>query len=324
MSVAPAQVKARCAQNQCSPIVVTGAHRSGTTWVGKVMASAPRTFYLQETFNVEYPNPFTAIRMKWSYQRFSGDGESAERRVFQDVFALRFRCDPKDPSRVLSRRGLMRRCFHLLRWESTDPAKCTIIMKDPLALFSIPWLVRHFGVRPVIMIRHPAAFVSSLRVQGWFFDFGNFLSQPGLVEDMFPHERHRIEEMARRQHTDVVSESAFLWRLLYTVVAKYRREYPAWTFVRHEDISRNPAEEFRRLFVSLGLWYTPRADAYLNSTITREDRGYVRSSTPVSDVVRNSAENVFVWKQRLTEAEIARTREVVGDVASEFYADEEW
>ncbi|MCF8233846.1 MAG: hypothetical protein K9G67_15655 [Bacteroidales bacterium] len=33
-------------------ILVTGAHRSGTTWVGHVMREAPEVHYIHEPFNV--------------------------------------------------------------------------------------------------------------------------------------------------------------------------------------------------------------------------------------------------------------------------------
>ena len=33
------------------PILVTGSHRSGSTWVGKMIASHPRVAYVEEPFN---------------------------------------------------------------------------------------------------------------------------------------------------------------------------------------------------------------------------------------------------------------------------------
>ncbi|HUH21151.1 MAG TPA: hypothetical protein VLZ09_04715, partial [Gaiellaceae bacterium] len=36
------------------PILVTGAHRSGTTWVGKMLALAPGVGYVHEPFNPRF------------------------------------------------------------------------------------------------------------------------------------------------------------------------------------------------------------------------------------------------------------------------------
>ena len=51
--------------------------------------------------------------------------------------------------------------------------KDTPIIKDPIALFSAPWLAKTFDMNVLVMIRHPAAFCSSLKLKDWKFDFNN-------------------------------------------------------------------------------------------------------------------------------------------------------
>ena len=58
------------------------------------------------------------------------------------------------------------------------------LLKDPIALFSTPWLVDRFNVHAVVMIRHPAAYVSSVSRLGWRFDFGYLLGQDLLMRDL--------------------------------------------------------------------------------------------------------------------------------------------
>ncbi|MBK8419704.1 sulfotransferase [Candidatus Villigracilis saccharophilus] len=38
--------------NKNNPILVSGAHRSGTTWVGRMLAANPQTAYISEPLNV--------------------------------------------------------------------------------------------------------------------------------------------------------------------------------------------------------------------------------------------------------------------------------
>ena len=40
--------------SSAKPILVTGAHRSGTTWVGKMLALAPGVGYVHEPFNPRF------------------------------------------------------------------------------------------------------------------------------------------------------------------------------------------------------------------------------------------------------------------------------
>ena len=39
-------------------VLVTGSHRSGTTWVGKILAEAPETCYLHEPFKPGWHPPY--------------------------------------------------------------------------------------------------------------------------------------------------------------------------------------------------------------------------------------------------------------------------
>ena len=58
------------------------------------------------------------------------------------------------------------------------------LVKDPFALFSSEWLADRFAVVPIIMIRKPVAFVSSIKRLNWGFDYEqNWLTQPLLMRD---------------------------------------------------------------------------------------------------------------------------------------------
>ena len=48
------------------PILVTGAHRTGTTWVGRLLAAAPAVAYISEPLNVLHrPGVFRAKVANW-------------------------------------------------------------------------------------------------------------------------------------------------------------------------------------------------------------------------------------------------------------------
>lgn len=37
------------------PILITGSHRSGSTWVGTMIAESPSVQYIHEPFNIDHP-----------------------------------------------------------------------------------------------------------------------------------------------------------------------------------------------------------------------------------------------------------------------------
>src|SRR5438067_1059673 len=142
------------------PILVTGGIRSGTTWVGRMIASHPRVAFLAEPFNVRRPP--SPVRHFFPYvteaeqERFHVyvDGVLSHRNpaVYQVAGSW------SRPLRVLARR-LRCRWWHFRGYRP--------LVKDPAALFSSEWLARTFGFQVVLLSRHPAAFVSSLKRLGW-------------------------------------------------------------------------------------------------------------------------------------------------------------
>jgi hypothetical protein len=165
------------------------------------------------------------------------------------------------------------------------------------------------------MVRHPAAFVSSLKTHGWFFDFHNLLKQPEAIDTFFPEERNALEVVAQRQFTDIVHEAAVLWRVLHKVILKYRDLYPGWQYVRLEDIARDPLREFRQLAEGAGLADIWQTDEELQRAFRRAGP----FQTP--DEGKGC---VPIWRSRLSAEEIAKVRELTASAAARFYPDAEW
>jgi hypothetical protein len=118
------------------------------------------------------------------------------------------------------------------------------LLKDPFALFSVPWFAEQLECQVVILVRHPLAFASSLKRLDWSFDFGDLLGQPLLMAGWLSSFRPEMERM-QRQPGDVISQANLLWRMIYGTVARYRLTLPGVTVVRHEDLSLDPVRRAR-------------------------------------------------------------------------------
>ena len=196
------------------------------------------------------------------------------------------------------------------------------LVKDPIAVLAAPWLAHEFGMQVVVMIRHPAAYAGSLRRLHWTHDFSHFLDQPGLVDTLVPDLRADIEEFARRP-PDIVDQAALLWNVIYTVIDRYRVEHPDWLFVRHEDLSADPAGGFRRLFGRLALVYSPTVARFVEETSSASNPAEADEGV-VHTLRRDSAASVRTWHDRLTADEVARVRARTEETAALFYADSAW
>ena len=296
------------------PILVTGAHRSGTTWVGKMLKLAPGVGYLHEPFN-----PLTPPGMSSApFDRFFVSVTPANEARYEAGLArtLRFGYAVGPQVRALrSPREAVSAAHDAASFARNRIRRARPLMKDPIALFSAEWLAERFGMDVVVTVRHPAGFVSSVTRIGWRQDFTDLVGDERLVA---------FDEDIRAQAEnpgDLFTQTILLWRICYALVDGYRQRHPEWHFVRHEDVSRDPVPEYERLYRGLGLEFTERA--------RREIESATAATNPAEadwrhGVRLDSRANVKGWRSRLSAEEIEQIREQSRDVWPLFYGDEDW
>jgi hypothetical protein len=197
-----------------------------------------------------------------------------------------------------------------------------LLLKDPLALFSAEWLARRFGFRVVVLIRHPASFVSSIVRLNWGFDYErNWLAQPLLMDDLLAGYEGRFSGYHGEE--DLVGEGIVVWSALYDVVSRYRERHPDWTFLRYEDIARDPLAGFGSLYRELGLTWSHKVADEIGRFSSSDNPGDVTPQRK-HDIKRDSRAAADTWRTRLTADQIARVRTETEPVWRRFYADEEW
>jgi hypothetical protein len=302
-----------------TPILVTGTHRSGTTWVGKMLAADAMTAYISEPLNVLHrPGVFHA-RVSYWYQYVCNDNESQFLPAFQEL--LEFDYHLWDEIRSLrSRRDFLRMGRDFLIFYNGLMRGQRPLLKDPFAVFSAPWFAKRLNCRVVITVRHPAAFVSSLKRLNWPFDFQDLLAQPLLMRDHLEPFRADMESI---KPEDVIGQAALLWKLIYRSVQANRERHPEFLVVRHEDLSRDPVSGYRALYEALDLEFTPRVEKMiLNSSSSENPRESSRKK--VHAIKLDSRASVDNWKKRLTAEEIRRVREMTEKVSTLYYSDAEW
>jgi hypothetical protein len=152
---------------QRNPILVTGSHRSGTTWVGRMLAKAPDVCYIHEPFNVSDPPGPGVCNVRfdhWFTHVHAGNEDRyypALRKTIESKYSL------ASALRTVQSLGDLRHVMHEYRhFDKHRRRGSRSSLKDPLALLSAEWLAERFGAVVLIVIRHPAAFVSSIQRGG--------------------------------------------------------------------------------------------------------------------------------------------------------------
>ena len=195
-----------------------------------------------------------------------------------------------------------------------------VLMKDPFAVFSAEWFAKCLNCKVVIAVRHPTAFVSSLKRLNWPYNFQDLLDQPLLMRDFLEPYRGQIETA---KADDVIGQSALLWKLIYRVVHTTVERNPGFIAVRHEDLSLDPINGYRKLYETLGLDFTSRIEKIIRNS-SSSDNPVEPSRKNIYSVKLDSRSNIDNWKKRLELDEIKRIRNVTEEVSQLFYPDVEW
>jgi hypothetical protein len=292
-------------------ILVTGSHRSGSTWVGNVLSAAKGISYIHEPFNIDV-YPHSPVRYWFEYlSAYTDDAHQQEIKGFIENL-LRVNLHQL-PAEILKRKSLSA-IKTLLKQKIAHAQADRRIIKDPIAFMSAEWMAAHFCKFVILTIRHPAAFVASLKVKNWTFDFNHFALQQNLLTAyLFPYEK-QIVDFAQKP-PDIIQQACLLWNCIHHTIMQYQVNHPDWLFVRHEDLSLYPEAEFEKMFAYLGLPFDDTVKTYLRQSVEN-----------VKSTGQNisAKENITNWKKRLTSDEIDCIRNNTKQIADAFYSDEEW
>jgi hypothetical protein len=303
------------------PILVTGAHRTGTTWVGKMLAASGEAAYISEPLNVWHrPGVMRTPVGRW-YTYICAENEADFLPAFRQTLGFRYHTWTEIHS-LHSRKDVLRMGRDWSIFLRGRILHQRALLKDPFAVFSAPWFANRLDCQVVITIRHPAAFASSLKRLNWPFDFNDLLAQPVLMQAWLEPFRHEMTSIAR-DPGDIIGQASLLWRMVYQVVAAFQQQYPDFQVVRHEDLSLDPPQSYRLLYSLLGLHFTPRAQKTILEFSNSENPKEL-SKDRVHAVRLDSQANLYNWKNRLSNDEITRIRRLTEEIADLYYPDQAW
>jgi hypothetical protein len=307
--------------DQKRPLLVTGAHRSGTTWVGKMLAANGQFAYISEPLNVLHRPGIMRTPVKHWYTYICAENEAHYLPALRETLAYRYHVWDELKS-LRSRKDFLRMgrdlgIFIAGRLRSQRP-----LLKDPFSIFSTAWFAERLDCQVVITVRHPAGFASSLKRLGWDFDFSDLLQQDLLMRDWLGPFRSQMEAYLDKPE-DVIGQSSLLWRMIYQVVDVLRTRFPHFIVVRHEDLSLDPLSGYRELYTDLGLDFTDKVKQTILQSSSSENPKQL-SKRAVHSVQLDSRANLQNWKRRLSPEETERVRCLTQDLASRYYPEPSW
>jgi len=319
------------------PILITGSHRSGTTWVGNIIRNLPRIYYLHEPLT---PNSITRglfnTDIWYKYYDPKKEYENIEA-ILNELFSGSYpfkamfhfknslpHTDYRNPNGIndgkIDLKYFKWRINAYIDSKRLNKKEIIPLIKDPIALTAAEWIYHKWNSKNVILIRHPAAFVSSLIRLNWRFNFENFTKQPDLIDRFLGPYRSQINNPPK----DFISEASLIWTCITKIIIEYQKLYPNWLYIRHEDLSYDPINEFELLFKRLELSFSNKVKRFIQSTSSHSNPSEVSKKTKVHQLQRDSRKNIKNWKKRLSKDEIKLIRDKTEHLSNKFYLDKDW
>ncbi len=305
------------------PILVTGGNRTGTTWVGKMLSLAEETFFVWEPFNQEYPLPILGHPLKHHYRMILPEETGRVRRFIKAKAFSELICSVKGGHTLKKKAAKLHGLFTAVFNYSSG--KTAPLFKDPIALMSAEWMETEFQAQVVVMVRHPGAYVNSIKRLDWATNMEEFAQQPQLMATLpesLQKEIHRRIASRKKPTGYVLEEAALCWKVFYQVVNQYSKKHPDWILVRHEDLSLNYHEEFKKLYASLGLTWTGSIQEKIEQSCSPRNKIVQGEICHASR--QNSAAVTRVWKTALSKAEQTTVRRITEPVSQYFYDNSSW
>ena len=300
-------------------IFVTGAPRSATTFVGRMLSAPLRVDYIHEPFNPDCGIP--GLEQRFLYLRPGREAPDPYRKPIDGLFRyqakLRTGYYPEDtPAKRAIKRIVGSRGPFYYRLAKLNLFHTAAVIKDPIGCLLTTYLAERHGVRPVVLIRHPVAVAASVKRLGWASSLDFLRDQPDLVEDHFTP-----DTLTRADLSTPVRAAAWEWWALNTVLLSEAARHPTWIVVRHEDLSRDAVPVFRRLYGELGLPWSKRVEWEIRRRSSTRNPAEARRGR-TQDFSRDSRNLFDLRLGMLTAEERREVFEITRDVALEAYSEE--
>ncbi len=288
-------------------LVICGLPRSGTTFLGQVVARDQRVTVIHEPLNKDFgvqdvPQWFPEL------QQSTSEGADAELlELIDDIIhaeATWTRTAPSEYSLAtrLSKTiyggsgGLAWAKLGFTKWLKRWPSH--VCWKDPFATFLVEHLMQTYGARVVGLIRHPGALYVSQSRQ-YLPSYSDWTVSSGDAET------HHLEQVAA------------LWIKQAHYFSEMATRYENFLLLTHEDLCCSPLDQAERVCTHFDIELTTEMIEF----IKHSTEGNKITATPgkLHSFRRNSRQLIDDWRTDISEEHAHQLRTLVGNNISPFY-----
>jgi hypothetical protein len=267
-------------------IVLAGSGRSGTTWLGNIIAANWSFRIIFEPFDARQVPEAKAAGIPLRPYCSPGEGHP-------DFYSFtRLALAGKLRNRWVDQEG---RRFWAWRF----------VLKTIRATLLLAWIDENFHSPIVYLIRHPGSVIASRCRLGWESHLDVFLSEPALMRDYLSPYTDVIKSVKTE-----VQKHTVMWCVENVIPLKQLPHYD-WIFCTYEHFYTEPLKETHRLLSRLGL---------------KETRARLHTVRELSHVTHKESalkmgKNILTeWKKELSTKDIADMTTILREFGINLYS----
>lgn len=309
-------------------LLVTGVPRSGTTFLGRVIAFSPLVNYLWEPFNQKYrkgiPDYYPYIGHSSSFYK-----KQIYKKIINDTIkyknlnsVININKNDNFAIKLFKFVGINKNFFRykLCQIKNYLFDYKILLIKDPIAIFLTEYLIKEFDFKVIVSIRHPAAVYDSRKKLNWIFNYNWWERQKDFNKDIL--KEHKYYHLNFKNN--LIINSSVHWLICYSYIDKLVQQYKEnILIVRHEDLSNKPIEEYRYIYKWLSLEFDDKISHKINK-ITKGNKIEKTSSNLAKLESRNSQKVIFKWKESLTIDELKAIENITYKISKKYYKDKKF
>ena len=302
-------------------IFLTGPIRGGTTWAGNMIGLSKEVKQVTEILN-PYNRQFYGTNWQAPFFLVSENDSP----IIESIIG--YNHSPKILfKRIQNVDGFSGKLKLVLRHFKYLFLKNKVkLIKDPHGIFSAEFFFKTYNSKVLVISRHPAAFVSSMRRMKWGVRFSDLINQKNIDRSLLLPFLSEKEFTNLNEYDTSIEGLSALWNIIHNQINVYKLKYsnhPDWFFVSHEALSEKPVDSFEEIFKFLNLTFSNEIIAEIRES-TNDWNPIDAKENEMFTLKRNSKENVNAWKKKLSKEEQDVIQAITQDVLNELNVKYRW
>lgn len=302
------------------PVLITGCPRSGTTFCGKILSRSSDIFEVYEPFNSAFTYNFSLPQNFYKLTESNADPYKGHLEKVLELSSLTKRIGKLpggcvDYIRFKNTEVTVRidRLLALKKFSQEQASFWTpkrVVLKDPLAFFSAEWMHLEFDFDVVVLVRNPGGVISSFLKLGWEPET-KFIANHDLPISVGVLDKEI--QAWKNNPADIVGSLILQWKIFTRATLDYKKLYPNWTFVLHDELCLQPQAVFSKIFESLSLPFGNGVQRHIQND-TSSSNNVDPTKHDQHMLKRSSVDLIESWRGRLEPGIVARIEDETADL----------